>query len=170
MPEVWVKTFDSDLRSDGDSDVGATLCWWFHDCNRLKMLVTEILFWRLFLLCRWFLQIGFQHLKLVTNTFCLQHPSPRLMSPTRLFKNWPYQMVAEKYNIVWRHVGDVLFTTFYSDSWKMSVTESYLRFSCWQLIQYQSHQYFKSVINISDFLQNLSSTSMVIIWLSIWEI
>ena len=39
------------------------------DGDRFKMLVTESL-------C-----VRHQHLKLVTNTFCLQHPSPALMSP-----------------------------------------------------------------------------------------
>ena len=33
-----------------------TLCWWFYDGDRFKMLVTESLCWRLFSLCWWFFQ------------------------------------------------------------------------------------------------------------------
>ena len=40
-----------------------TLCWWFYDGDRYKMLVTESLCWRLFSLCWWF----FQCIKSVTN-------------------------------------------------------------------------------------------------------
>ena len=53
-----------------------TSCWWSYDGNRFK-LVTESLCWRLFVMLVIFSMylIGYQHLKLVTNTFCLQHPS-----------------------------------------------------------------------------------------------
>ena len=40
-----------------------TLCWWFTDGDRFKMLVTESLCWRLLSLCWWF----FQCIKSVTN-------------------------------------------------------------------------------------------------------
>ena len=51
-----------------------TLCWWFYDGDRFKMLVTESLCWRLFSLYWWFFQC-------ITNTSRLQYPSPTSMSP-----------------------------------------------------------------------------------------
>ena len=67
-----------------------SLCWWLYDGDWFQMLVAESLCWRLSryvddslnVLNRsptsW---IGHQHLKPVTNTLGLQHPSPTLMSP-----------------------------------------------------------------------------------------
>ena len=64
-----------------------SLCWWLYDGDWFQMLVAESLCWRPF--SSWsFLNvlnqsptswIGHQHLKLVTNTFGLQHPSPTSM-------------------------------------------------------------------------------------------
>ena len=91
------KLVRSDQRTTGivgDSDVGdigmlvTSVCWWLYDGDLFKMLVAESLCW-------WFSQciksvtnilnqsltswIGHQHLKLVNNTFGLQHPSPTSM-------------------------------------------------------------------------------------------
>ena len=62
-----------------------TLCWWFYDADRFKILVTESLCWRLFSVCWSF----FQFIKSATNisnlspTFCLRHPSPTSISPNQ---------------------------------------------------------------------------------------
>ena len=47
-----------------------TLCWWFYDGDRLKMLVTESLCWRLLSLCWWFSQCikSVTNIKLITNS------------------------------------------------------------------------------------------------------
>ena len=54
-----------------------TIYWLFDDGERFKMLVTESICWWRFSLY----YIGHKHLKLVTNTFRLQHPSPTSMPP-----------------------------------------------------------------------------------------
>ena len=54
----------------------ASLCWWLNGGDWFQMLVTGSLCWRLCSLWWWF---GHQHLKLVTNTFGLQRPSPTSM-------------------------------------------------------------------------------------------
>ena len=56
-----------------------TLCWWFYDGDRFKMLVTESLCWRLFSLCWWF----FQCIKSVTNILNV--------SPTHFVSNIRHQ-------------------------------------------------------------------------------
>ena len=67
-----------------------SLCWWLYHGDRFQMLVAEWLCWRLFSICWLFLNVlnrsptswfGHQHLKLVTNTSGLQHPSPTSMQP-----------------------------------------------------------------------------------------
>ena len=47
--------------------LATSLCWWLYDGDCFEMLVAESLCWRL---SQW---IGHQHLKLITNTFGLQH-------------------------------------------------------------------------------------------------
>ena len=57
----------------GDSDVGdivmlMTLWWWVTIGDRFEMLVIFLMY-----------EIGHQHLRLITNSFGLEHPSPTLM-------------------------------------------------------------------------------------------
>ena len=49
------------------------LCWWI-------MIVTVLKCWRQNHYVGDFFNFGHQHLKLITNTICLQHPSPTSMS------------------------------------------------------------------------------------------
>ena len=74
-----------------------SLCWWPYDGDWFQMLVAKSLCWRHFPLCWWFFNglnrsptswIGHQHLKLATNTFDLQHPSPTSMYPIKILECW----------------------------------------------------------------------------------
>ena len=68
-----------------------SLIRWLYDGDCIQMLMADSLSWIFSLYL-----IGHQHLKLVTNTFHLQHPSPTLMQPIRSpnhafysYLNWP---------------------------------------------------------------------------------